>query len=676
MRGLLRLGWLLPGLLAACGDTAGPPGGIEYPQTRRDARVTLTHGEPVSDPYRWLERAGSTEVRRWLLAQHRLSEETIDGARSQHFANVIAMAGRELRGVPERGGDVYIYRRPGGQGGMPSLWLTRDPGLTGERLVVLSPAQAIRSALAGHALSPDGSWLAFALESENASADWFIRHTATGDDQPMRLAAAPGVGVAWTADSRHLLYASPPPGEGGQAPRQPGIWSHQLGSEPARDVLLYPSATVGGLALAPLVTEDGRYAVFLLEDPRRPGVNALHYQRLPRTPVRSRVSRLLDDWDAHYRFLGNTERTFYLMQLRPRRHGRVIAVDLDRPQPESWRAVVPEREWPLTGGALVGRRLVLGYATGSGSRLFIHDLAGRKLHEVELPGQGLASSFRGRYEDPELLFSYEDPFTPPLVLRHDMHTGRTTIPGRQDTHPGAVEGWTWSFTLADGAPVRGVLLAQSTPGGTPAPLLIVPQAGGTRGELLEWRAAESAWLAAGGLLLRFPLPAAGPDDLPAATELLRQVVDWLILEGYSLPGRIGVRARGFAGVAAALLVQQQPEAVGMLLLDDVPLDLLRHAALAGGALAEQLDEPEQFQRLLASSPYHQLQEGLCYPATWLAYPATGRRYPAWHSAKYVAALQHAQACPRPVLLRAPVEDGGAGWLAFASAMLELPPLNR
>ncbi|MGH3124385.1 MAG: hypothetical protein ACRDND_25655 [Streptosporangiaceae bacterium] len=40
-----------------------------YPPARRDGLVENLQGQPVPDPYRWLEDAAGADAREWLAAQ-------------------------------------------------------------------------------------------------------------------------------------------------------------------------------------------------------------------------------------------------------------------------------------------------------------------------------------------------------------------------------------------------------------------------------------------------------------------------------------------------------------------------------------------------------------------------------------------------------------------------------
>jgi prolyl oligopeptidase len=66
-----------------------------------------------------------------------------------------------------------------------------------------------------------------------------------------------------------------------------------------------------------------------------------------------------------------------------------------------------------------------------------------------------------------------------------------------------------------------------------------------------------------------------------------------------------------------------------------------------------------FRAQLAYSPVHNTRRGTCYPATIIHSAKGDDRVVPWHSYKFAAALQHAQACDRPVLLRVETRAGHA-----------------
>ena len=73
------------------------------------------------------------------------------------------------------------------------------------------------------------------------------------------------------------------------------------------------------------------------------------------------------------------------------------------------------------------------------------------------------------------------------------------------------------------------------------------------------------------------------------------------------------------------------------------------------------ENPEEFEAQYAYSPVHNVEEGVCYPPTLITTADHDDRVVPWHSYKFGAALQHAQACENPILVRVETRAGhGAG----------------
>jgi prolyl oligopeptidase len=69
------------------------------------------------------------------------------------------------------------------------------------------------------------------------------------------------------------------------------------------------------------------------------------------------------------------------------------------------------------------------------------------------------------------------------------------------------------------------------------------------------------------------------------------------------------------------------------------------------------DDPMQRGWLLAYSPLHNVRSGTCYPPTMLLTGDHDDRVVPAHSFKFAAALQAAQACEHPALLRVETSAG-------------------
>jgi prolyl oligopeptidase len=148
------------------------------------------------------------------------------------------------------------------------------------------------------------------------------------------------------------------------------------------------------------------------------------------------------------------------------------------------------------------------------------------------------------------------------------------------------------------------------------------------------------------------------DDFIAAAE-------YLIDQGYTRKEKLVVGGRSNGGLLVGAVLTQRPDLFGVALPNVGVLDMLRfHKFTIGWAWVSDYGSPEdeaEFKTLLAYSPYHNVREGVAYPPTMVM---TGdhddRVFPA-HSFKFAAALQQAQACDSPVVIRIETRAGhGAG----------------
>jgi prolyl oligopeptidase len=89
------------------------------------------------------------------------------------------------------------------------------------------------------------------------------------------------------------------------------------------------------------------------------------------------------------------------------------------------------------------------------------------------------------------------------------------------------------------------------------------------------------------------------------------------------------------------------------------MDMLRYDNFTGGRLWRpeygSASNPLQFPFLIKYSPLHNITHGACYPATLITTADHDDRVVPSHSFKFAAALQAAQGCDKPVLIRVEVQ---------------------
>jgi prolyl oligopeptidase len=220
-----------------------------------------------------------------------------------------------------------------------------------------------------------------------------------------------------------------------------------------------------------------------------------------------------------------------------------------------------------------------------------------------------------------------------------------------------------------------------------------------------FRASVLAWLELGGVYAEANLRGGGEygeNWHKAGTLANKQNVfndfiaaaEYLIKERYTRSARLGIYGRSNGGLLVGAALTQRPDLFAVALPAVGVLDMLRYHTASANARQWSSDyglseDPQQFKSLYAYSPYHNVKTATCYPPTLVTTADHDDRVVPWHSFKFAAALQAAQVCPNPILIRVETRAGhGAGkpvWMqiedvadqwAFAAQALGMPvPAN-
>ena len=655
-----------------------------YPETRRDAVVDTFHGEAVEDPYRWLEDPTSDDTRRWIEAQNRVTEAYLADIpeRDALRERLTQLWDFERYGLPYQRGGRYFFTRNDGLQNQAVLHVSES--LDAAPRVLLDPnllSEDGTTALAGTSVSDDGRLLAYGLSRAGSDwQEWRVRDIDSGRDLDDHLRWIKFSGASWAPDHSGFYYSrydQPEPGaEYTDANHFPKIHFHRIGTPQEEDELIYERPDQKDWGLNASVTDDGRYLIIRASrgtDPR----NGIFYRDLeqPGSPV----VELLNEFDASYSLVDNDGPRLWFHTDLDAPLGRVIEIDLTRPQRDQWREIIAESDATLRGVSRVGDLLFASWLRDACSDIGVFTLDGRLQGSVDLPGAGTAMGFGGDRHDRETFYFFTSPTDPGTSFHYDLASGESRVfrRPRVDFDFDAYHTRQVFVESADGTRVPMFLTHRrdlEPDGDTPVYLYGY---GGFRISMTPaYSTFTSAWIERGGIFASVCLRGGGEygeawhhagrlankqnvfDDFIAAAE-------WLIDSGHTNPSRLAIGGGSNGGLLVGACMIQRPDLFAAALPAVGVFDMLRyHKFTIGWAWMVEFGDPgneADFRVLRAYSPLHNLRPGTRYPSTLITTGDHDDRVVPAHSFKFAAALQHAHRGDNPVLIRIETSAGhGAG----------------
>jgi prolyl oligopeptidase len=663
---------------------------LRYPAARRDAQVDDYFGTPVADPYRWLEDVDAPETRSWIDAENALTFAYL-GAIPQRDAirrRLTAVWDYPRFGTPFKKHGTYFFFKNDGLQNQSVLY--RQPTRDADPTILLDPnALSVDGtvALSTLALSEDARYLAYATAV--SGSDWNeiqVRDVTLAHELPDRVRWVKFSGIAWTHDHAGFFYSRyPTPADENPllaVNRFHRLYYHRLGTEQSADRLVFERLDQPDWGVGGRVTEDGRYLILSLwlGTDRR---NRVYYADL-RDPTQPDLGAaavpLLDDFDARYSFVASDGPVFYFHSDLDAPRGRLIAIDVRRPERTQWREIIPQAEDVLESAVLVHGTFVTTYLHNAHSRLQLYGQEGSARGGIALPSLGTAAELSVESaRDNELFFSFTSYLAPTTIYRHDFGSGLTEVFKAPqlpfDAGPYVTE--QVFYRSKDGTRIPMFLTHRRdlVKDGT-HPTYLYGYGGFAISLTPAFSPSVLVWLELGGIFAVPNLRGGGEygeawhdagmhdkkqnvfDDFIAAAE-------YLIAQRYTSPPKLAIGGGSNGGLLVGAAMSQRPDLFGAVLPAVGVMDMLRfHKFTIGWAWVTEYgsaDSASQFPYLYAYSPLHRLTPGTAYPATLVTTADHDDRVVPGHSFKFTAALQAAQGGDRPVLIRIETKAGhGAG----------------
>lgn len=653
---------------------------ISYPETRRDSVVDNYFGTSVSDPYRWLENDTSAETAEWVKAQNAVTSAFLD---SIPYRDALAKRFEELYNYPKlssprKVGDYYFFYKNDGLQNQAVIYYQKGLDAAPEVFIdpnALSSEGTVSISLSG--ASSDDRYIAYI--KQDAGSDWakiYVREIATNTDLPDVIDWVKFSGASWYKNG--FYYSRYPISNEktkySAANENHSVYYHQLGADPAKDILIYSDLENPKMYHYGGTTEDDEYLIIYKQQGTE-GNQLLYKKPGDKSPFKVLVtgyknkSSVVNFINGKFLVRTNFDAPNY----------RLVAIDPARPAPEFWQDIVPQSENLLQGTSTGGGKLYASYLINATNKIFEMDYAGGNRLEVPLPAPGSAGGFLGKKEDTVLFYSFTSFTYPTTIFKYKVNSGKSEIFYKPDLafNPEDYEAHQEFFKSKDGTDIPVFIVHKKGLQRTGKNPTVLYGYGGFNISLTPSFSPSNIILYEnGGVYAMVNLRGGGElgEDWHQAGMLMKKQnvfddfissAEYLVKEKYTSSDYLAIEGGSNGGLLVGASMTQRPELFSVALPHVGVMDMLRYHKFTVGfgwvpEYGSSEDSKEMFDYLYGYSPLHNLKPAN-YPATLVFTADHDDRVVPAHSFKFAAALQRVQKGTRPALIRIETQAGhGAG----------------
>jgi prolyl oligopeptidase len=651
-----------------------------YPTAPASDTVDVYHGTKVPDPYRPLEELDAPATREWIEAENKNTEQYLSAIPQREAVRrrLTRVWDFEKYSEPFKEGGRYFYRRNSGLQNQSVLYTTRS--LDTPATVLIDPNTLSTDgtvAIGNLSSSKDGDRLAYSISEAGSDwTTWRVRDIESNTDLDDVINWSKFSRAEWTPDGKGFFYGRfPEPRDGDDlkaANYFQKVYYHKLGTPQADDTLVWKDDEHKDWQADVSVTDDGAYLIFTL------GKGTDDKYRILWRPLAQSAAEpkhLVGNFDHEFTFIDNDGETLLFKSDKDAPRGRVIAINVESPGESHWKVVIPEAAETLQSVARLGDRLFALYMKDAHSQVKVFDLNGKILRELELPGLGTVTGFEGDRDSTETFYAFTSFTRPTTIFRLDLTTDRSEVfrSPKVDFDTELYETRQVFYTSKDGTRIPMFLSGKKgVEPGADTPCLLYAYGGFNVPITPSFSPTSLVWMEMGGTFAVANLRGGGEygeEWHQGGTKLKKQNVfddfiaaaEWLIENKVTSTPKLAIEGRSNGGLLVGACLTQRPELFGATLPGVGVMDMLRfHKFTIGWAWTDDYgssDDSEQFKAIHAYSPLHNLKPGTCYPPTLITTADHDDRVFPAHSFKFAAAMQAAQSCDNPVLIRIETRAG-------------------
>ncbi len=667
---------VLAAVIAAPALAAAP---LQYPPARRDAIVNDYFGDKVPAPYQWMEKLNAPALKTWIGEENALTHRYLEhvAVRPWIEKRLTRLWNYAKEGVPLQAGRFLFFSRNSGLQNQSPVYVQQGAGGTPRELLdpnTLSPNGNI--ALLDWQPSENGHYLAYGLSQ--GGSDWETLHVmdvASGKTLSDTVRWVKFSGIAWTRDGKGFFYSrypAPPPGEAiSDRVENQALYYHRLGTPQSDDVLIYKRPDLPEWIIGGEVSHDGRFLFISLvngtANRNELFVKDLGAAAAPR--LDAPIKPLFTKNDAVYQPIGTVGDTVYLQTTLDAPRGRIVAFNVAHPQAADWRTVVPQTGAVIQSASLADGRVLVNKLKDVKSELDLYAADGKHLATLPLPTLGSVGGVSSHVDSTHVYYAFTSFLYPTTIYGYDVADGKTRTVFKPDVpfDPSRYETVQVFYRSKDGTRIPMFLTyRKGLKRDGLNPTLLYAYGGFDISITPSFSPTLPVWLELGGVYAVANIRGGGEygeawhkagmlgnkqnvfDDFAWAAK-------WLVKNRYTEVKRLGIQGYSNGGLLVGASITERPQLFGAAYAGAGVMDMLRYQKFSGGALWAPeygtADVKKDFEWLIKYSPVQNVRAGTCYPPTIITTADHDDRVVPSHSYKFAAALQHAQACANPILLR-------------------------
>jgi len=647
---------------------------IIYPETKKIVLSETIHGYQVEDSYRWLEDFTSDESLSWVKKQNKFTKKFIEKNKYKNqIANYLeTIWENESISIPYKVKDKTFYYFNDGSF-QQSKFMIKDCEDCVAR-VLIDPNTFSNDgtiSLGGTSINNNADHIAYSVSDGGSDwRIWKVMNIETGEILDDEIRWAKFSGATWENDDSGFYYQKydEPDGEILKDLNQsPKLMFHKIGTNQSKDRVIYenPDQPRWGWDIN-IIEESGIKILSISEgtDER----NRIYLQLSPNT----QFIPIIDDLIGAYSFIDSKDNIFWFYTTENAKNGKIANLELKNGS-FIWNDVINESENAIRSVNIINDSFVINYLVDTFSNIKVFNLSGDYISDIELPKKGNVSGFYGDIEDSKTYFSITNYVTPREIYQIDLNNLTSNLFWKEELDGYNSDDYVSSlkfYKSKDGTKVPiHISHKKSLEINEKTPLLIYGYGGFNISILPNFSKSHTAWKNQNGVYAVANLRGGGEygdawhadgmllnkqnvfDDFAYAAKFLHD-------QKIGSPETTAIDGRSNGGLLVAATMLQNPDLYKVAIPQVGVLDMLRFSKFTIGWAWESdygsIDKKDEFENLLAYSPFHNIKTDVCYPTTLITTASRDDRVVPSHSFKFAAKLQANQSCNNPILIR--IED--------------------